>query len=56
VEYRTATGRIDAVVETSDAVYVFGFKLERNASAEKALEQIDTKNYLIPFTASGKQL
>ncbi|MDR1335513.1 MAG: ATP-binding protein [Tannerella sp.] len=55
VEYRTATGRIDAVVETADTVYVFEFKLERNAPAEKALEQIDTKDYLIPFTAGGKQ-
>jgi hypothetical protein len=56
VEYRTATGRIDAVVETADAVFVFEFKMEQNASAEKAMEQIDTKGYLIPFTASGKQL
>jgi hypothetical protein len=56
VEYRTAIGRIDAVVETSDAMHVFEFKLEQNATAEQALEQIDTKNYLIPFTASGKQL
>ncbi|MDR1382110.1 MAG: PD-(D/E)XK nuclease domain-containing protein, partial [Tannerella sp.] len=56
VEYRTATGRIDAVVETSDAVHVFEFKLESNATAEQALEQIDAKDYLIPFTAGGKQL
>ncbi|MDR1380321.1 MAG: ATP-binding protein, partial [Tannerella sp.] len=56
VEYRTATGRIDAVVETSDAVHVFEFKLEQNATAEQALAQIDAKDYLIPFTASGKQL
>jgi hypothetical protein len=56
VEYHTATGRIDAVLETSDAVHVFEFKLESNATAEQALEQIDAKDYLIPFTASGKQL
>jgi hypothetical protein len=56
VEYRTATGRIDAVVETSDAVYVFEFKLATHATAEEALEQINTKGYLIPFTAGGKQL
>ncbi|MDR2041462.1 MAG: ATP-binding protein [Tannerella sp.] len=55
-EYRTASGRADAVVKTADTVYVFEFKLEKNAPAEKALEQIDTKGYLIPFTASGKQL
>jgi hypothetical protein len=56
VEYRTATGRIDAVVEISDTVYVFEFKMEENASAEDALKQIDDKGYLIPFAASGKRL
>jgi hypothetical protein len=56
VEYRTAVGRIDAVVSTDDAVYVFEFKLSEKAIAEDALRQIDEKDYLIPFTVSGKQL
>jgi hypothetical protein len=37
-------------------VFVVEFKVEKNATAEKALEQIDTKGYLIPFTANGNQL
>jgi hypothetical protein len=56
VEYRTAVGRIDAVVNTDEAVYVFEFKLSKKASAEDALKQIDEKGFLIPFTASGKQI
>ncbi|MDR1273577.1 MAG: ATP-binding protein [Odoribacteraceae bacterium] len=56
VEYRTATGRADAVVQTSDAVFVFEFKMEANATAEDALRQIDERGYLAPFAASGKQL
>jgi hypothetical protein len=56
VEYRTAVGRIDAVVESLDTVYVFEFKLSEKATAEDALRQIDEKGYLMPFTADGKQL
>ncbi|MDR1369021.1 MAG: PD-(D/E)XK nuclease domain-containing protein, partial [Dysgonamonadaceae bacterium] len=56
VEYRTATGRIDAVVTAADTVYVFEFKLSDSATAEDAIRQIDEKGYLIPFTASGKRL
>jgi hypothetical protein len=56
VEYRTAIGRIDTVVESPDTVYVFEFKLSEKATAEDALRQIDEKGYLIPFTAGGKQL
>jgi hypothetical protein len=56
VEYRSAAGRADAVVTIKDAVYVFEFKMTETATAEDALKQIDDKGYLIPFTASGKQL
>jgi hypothetical protein len=55
-EQRSAAGRADAVVITSDTVYVFEFKLSENAAAEDALKQIDDKGYLIPYTASGKNL
>ena len=56
VEHRSAAGRADAVITIKDAVYVFEFKMSENATAEDALQQIDDKGYLIPFTASGKQL
>jgi hypothetical protein len=55
-EVRTATGRIDAVIKTSDTIYVFEFKMSDNAAAEDALSQIDTKNYLIPYSTDGRTL
>jgi hypothetical protein len=56
VEERSATGRTDAVVTTTDTVFVFEFKITGTASAEKALQQIDDKGYLIPYSAGGKKL
>jgi hypothetical protein len=53
-EVRIAAGRIDALVETRRFVYCFEFKLDK--SAEEALAQIDTKEYLLPWTGSGKKL
>jgi hypothetical protein len=53
-EVRIAAGRIDTLVETKNHVYCFEFKL--NGSAEEALEQIDRKDYLLPWAGSGKQL
>jgi hypothetical protein len=53
-EVRIAAGRIDALVETKNFVYCFEFKLDK--SAEEALAQIDTKEYLLPWTGSGKKL
>jgi hypothetical protein len=56
VEHRSAVGRADAVVITNDTVFVFEFKLTENATAEEAIDQINSKNYLIPFTAGNKNL
>ena len=53
-EVRIASGRIDTLVETKKYVYCFEFKL--NGTAEKALAQIDTKEYLLPWEGSGKKL
>jgi hypothetical protein len=53
-EVQTADGRIDCVVETKRHVYCFEFKLK--GSAKEALEQIDRKDYLLPWQGSGKQL
>jgi hypothetical protein len=55
-EVKTATGRIDAVIKTADTIYVFEFKMANHGTAENALEQIDSKGYLIPFTADGRKL
>jgi hypothetical protein len=53
-EVRIAAGRIDTLVETHDYVYCFEFKID--GTADKALEQIDTKEYLLPWDGSGKKL
>jgi hypothetical protein len=55
-EVKTATGRADAVIKTADTIYVFEFKMDSHGTAEKALEQINSKDYLIPFTADGRKL
>jgi hypothetical protein len=53
-EVQFAAGRIDTLVETKDNVFCFEFKL--NGSAESALQQIDTKEYLLPWAGIGKKL
>ncbi|MDR2578979.1 MAG: ATP-binding protein [Chitinispirillales bacterium] len=53
-EVRIADGRIDTLVETKNYVYCFKFKLDK--TADEALAQIDTKEYLLPWTGSGKKL
>jgi hypothetical protein len=53
-EVRIANGRIDTLVETQNFVYCFEFKL--NKSADVAFAQIDTNEYLLPWTGSGKKL
>ncbi len=53
-EVRIASGRIDTLVETKNYVYCFEFKLGGNA--EEALAQINSKEYLLPWTGSGKRL
>lgn len=54
VEVRSTRGRADAVVKTGDYICVFEFKL--NGSAGEALQQIDDRGYLIPYTAAGRTL
>jgi hypothetical protein len=53
-EVRSADGRADAVVKTKDYIYVFEFKL--NGTAEEAIRQIDSKDYLLPYTLDGRKL
>lgn len=53
-EVRSARGRADAVVKTKDCIFVFEFKLD--GSAEAALQQIDDKGYLIPYTVDNRKL
>lgn len=51
VEVRTATGRVDVVMRTSDRLYLFELKL--NQSADRAMEQILAKDYPARFSLTG---
>lgn len=53
-EVRTNEGRIDAVMETPDHVYVMEFK--RDKSAAEAMAQIKEKKYYESFLGSGKKI
>ena len=51
VEVRTPVGRVDMVLRTSKAIYLFEMKLNR--STEAALQQIDFKDYASRFALDG---
>ena len=53
-EYHTSEGRVDLVVKTADYIYVMEFKLE--GTAEEALQQIEEKQYALPFEADPRKL
>ncbi len=53
-EMHTYTGRIDCRVQTSDYIYLFEFK--RDESAKAALDQINSKEYALPFAADNRTL
>ena len=52
-ESQTSDGRIDAVLETNDSIYLFEFKLNGDDSA---LEQIRQKEYFKPYLLSPKKI
>lgn len=54
VEVTTNRGRIDAVVETNDVIYVFEFKL--TGTAEEALAQIQEKGYAEKYRDGKKKI
>lgn len=53
-EVKSAVGRADVVVKLQDAIYVFEFKYD--GTPEEALEQIDSKQYAIPYQADGRRV
>ena len=53
-EFKTATGRVGAVVRARGNVYVFEFK--RGRPATEALAQIDQKGRMVPFSAEEGHL
>lgn len=54
VEEDSAIGRADAVLHMPDTIYVMELKFDK--TAEEALQQIDDKGYLIPYSADGKRM
>ena len=53
-EVQNGKGRSDAVVWEKDIIYIFEFKMD--GSAKDALEQIDSKDYLIPYQNDGRRI
>ena len=51
VEVHTPTGRVDIVMKTAKALYLFELKL--NMSAQAAIDQINLKDYASKFALSG---
>ena len=51
VEVRTPTGRVDMVMRTQKALYLFELKLNKNAHT--AMNQIDLKDYASKFSLTG---
>ena len=63
LEKETSKGRIDAVLELPDKVYILEFKFATNKRvkkvqtlAKKAIQQIDNQKYFEPYVASGKKV
>ncbi|MBT4922481.1 MAG: ATP-binding protein [Rickettsiales bacterium] len=54
VEVTTNIGRLDAVIELEDKIYIFEFKL--NGTKEEALAQIKTKKYYQPYEGQNKEI
>jgi hypothetical protein len=54
-EVKSSRGRADAVVKTDSNIYIFEFKMDSNATAEDALQQINEKDYAIPYIADHRK-
>ena len=53
-EYRTSNGRIDILIGTNDYIYIIELKF--NGTAQEAIEQIENKDYALPFETDGRQI
>ena len=47
-------GLVDCIVETSDYVYIFEFKLD--GTAQEALQQIEEKGYAREYAADSREV
>ncbi len=53
-QVKCAGGRVDMVVWMPDAIYVF--EMKKDGTAQKALEQIDSKGYAIAYQTDGRRV
>ncbi|MCH5233989.1 MAG: AAA family ATPase [Muribaculaceae bacterium] len=53
-EYVTSHGRIDLLIQTDEYVYVIEMKLD--GSPKEALDQIESKDYALPFQFADKKI
>jgi hypothetical protein len=53
-EVKTNKGRMDAVIETKERIYIFEFKI--NKTAKIALDQIKEKEYYQKYLSQEKEL
>ena len=54
VERHTSRGRMDVTIQTSDYIYIMELKVDK--SADEALQQIEDKQYALPFAADKRKL
>ena len=52
-EVKSVLGRADVVIKTKNDIYVLELKVDD--TVDKALAQIDSKGYAIPYEAEGRQ-
>lgn len=53
-EYRTNRGRIDLLIATDKYIYIIELKFE--GSVQQALQQINDKDYALPFATDGRKI
>ena len=53
-QVRNAKGRLDILIKTDTTIYVMELKLD--GDLDKALRQIDEKNYTIPYQSDGRKV
>ncbi len=53
-QVRNAKGRLDILIKTDTSIYVMELKM--NGDLDKALRQIDEKDYTIPYQSDGRKV
>ena len=53
-QVRNAKGRLDILIKTDTTIYVMELKLD--GDLDKALRQIDEKDYTIPYQSDGRKV